>query len=259
MSATEVPVAGTDVVVRWEPASHGHLDVSVRTDDAGADPEVVRATVATVEEIRAAHPGHALRIVDEHPAASRLPLPVAVAHALGLRPTRELHQLRRPLPVLADDPGRAGAPPLPLRPFRPGQDDAAWLEVNNAAFAAHPDQGGLTEDDLARTLAEGWVDLDGFLVSDDPDAPGSLAGFCWTRVHPATDDDPELGEIFAIGVAPAHHGRKLGATLVLAGLDHLAWIGVRTGMLYVEHDNEPAQRLYARLGFAPHRIIELFT
>ena len=65
----------------------------------------------------------------------------------------------------------------------------------------------LTEDDLARTLAEGWVDLDGFLVSDDPDAPGSLAGFCWTRVHPATDEDPELGEIFAIGVAPAHQRR----------------------------------------------------
>ena len=45
----------------------------------------------------------------------------------------------------------------------------------------------------------------------------------------------------------------------LAGLDHLAWVGVRTAMLYVEHDNEPAQRLYARLGFAPHRTIELFA
>ena len=231
-------------------------DVPVGT---GVGAVAVGATAAVIEEIRAAHPDRAVRLVDEHPAASRPPLPAAVAHALGLAPTRELHQLRRPLPVPADDPGRDGAPPLRLRPFRPGQDEGAWLEVNNAAFASHPDQGALTEDDLARTLAEGWVDLDGFLVSDDPDAPGSLVGFCWTRVHPATATDPELGEIYAIGVAPAHHGRRLGATLVLAGLDHLAWVGTGTGMLYVEHDNAPAQRLYARLGFAPHRIIELFT
>lgn len=259
MSATEVPVAGTDVVVRWEPASHGHLDVSLRSVEGDVGHDTVRAAATAIEEIRAAHPGHVLRLVDEHPAAARPPLPADVARALGLRPTRELHQLRRPLPVLADDPGRAGAPPLPVRPFRPGHDEAAWLAANNAAFASHPDQGGLTADDLARTLAQDWVDLDGFLVSDDPDAPGSLVGFCWTRVHPATDEDPELGEIYAIGVSPTHHGRKLGATLVLAGLDHLAWVGVRTAMLYVEHDNEPAQRLYARLGFAPHRIIELFA
>jgi mycothiol synthase len=259
MSATDVPVAGTGVVIRWEPAGHGQLDVGLRGDATDASPRVVTATVEAIAAITAAQPDRALRLIGNHPPDGPLPLPGAVAAALDLRPTRELHQLRRPLPVPGDHPGRAGAPPLPLRPFQPGRDEAAWLRANNAAFAEHPDQGGQTEQDLARTLAEPWVDLDGFLVSDDPDHPGELSGFCWTRVHPPTAEDPELGEIFVIGVAPAQHGRKLGATLVLAGLDHLAWTGVRTGMLYVEGDNEPAQKLYARLGFAPHLIIEMFT
>ncbi len=259
MTATEIPVDGTGVVVRWEPAGQGQLDVGLQGDGTDAAPEVVAATIATIEQLRTEHPDRVIRLIGNHPPGGGFPLATRVAAALGLRPTRELHQLRRLLPVPDEHPGRAGVPPLALRPFRPGHDDDAWLRVNNAAFATHPDQGRQTADDLARTLAEPWVDLDGFLVSDDPDVPGELAGFCWTRVHPPAGDDPVIGEIYVIGVAPTHHGRKLGATLVLAGLDHLAWSGIRVGMLYVEGGNAPAQKLYARLGFTPHLIIEMFA
>lgn len=181
----------------------------------------------------------------------------AARHGLALH--RHLLQLRRPLPVPADHPERAGAPPLRLRPFAIGRDEQPWLRANNAAFATHPAQGGQALGDLEATLAEPWVDLDGFLVSDDADRPGELAGFCWTRVHPATDEDPTLGEIFVIGVSPAHQGRRLGATLVLAGLDHLAWSGIGTAMLWVEGDNVAAQRLYERLGFTTHRERRIYT
>lgn len=259
MAASEIPVPGTGVVVRWEPAGHGQLDVGLKGNGDDTSPDVVTATLDTIASIRAQAPDRAIRLIGHHPPDRTLPLPARVAAALALAPTRELHQLRRPLPVGDDEPGRAGVPSLRLRPFRPGFDEEAWVRVNNAAFATHPDQGGQTVESLEATLAEPWVDLGGFLVTDDADAPGELAGFCWTRIHPATDDDPVLGEIFAIGVAPAHHGRRLGATLVLAGLDHLAWSGVTTGMLYVEGDNEPAQKLYARLGFRPHVILGMFT
>src|SRR4051812_35289912 len=141
----------------------------------------------------------------------------ALAAAAGLRADRELWQMRVPLPV-------AGTPKWPdgivVRPFVPGRDDDAWLVVNNAAFAADPDQGDWTPSMLAGRVAEPWFDPEGFLIADDG---GAIAGFCWTKVHPPEPphEPRPLGEIYVIGVDPAHQGLGLGRALVLAGLEHL--------------------------------------
>jgi len=170
----------------------------------------------------------------------------AVARA-GFRRQRDLLQMRVALP-LAEKP--AWPLSVDVRPFVPGQDDDAWLAVNNRAFAGHPEQGGWAKSTLARRLAEPWFDAKGFLLAFDADG---LAGFCWTKVHPATDGDPELGEIFVIGVDPSRAGAGLGRALVVAGLRSLTGQGVRTGMLFVDGDNEAALRLYESLGFTTHR------
>lgn len=248
-SPTDHAVPGA-VIVRID-RRDGALELGLRGVLDDEDPGQVRAVVAELvgQGARGEEP---VRLVADHPIDRWWPLPLLVAEQLGLDHVRDLFQLRRPLPVAADDPVRDGTRALPLRPFDPDRDAAAWVRQNNRAFAHHPSQGDQTLATLAATLAEPWVDLDGFLVLDDPDRPGELAGSCWTRVHPATDDEPELGEIFVIGVDPTHHGAGLGRTLVLAGLDHLAAGGTSHGMLYVEADNEPALALYRRLGFAPH-------
>lgn len=166
----------------------------------------------------------------------------AAALAAGLTSTRDLLQMRRPLPV--DVPWS-----LEVRPFEIGRDEEAWLEVNNRAFAAHPEQGAWDRGALEEVLAEPWFDPSGFLLHEDG---GRLAGFCWTKVHP--DERPPLGEIFVIAVDPDFAGRGLGRELTLAGLDHLCRQGLTVGMLYVDSTNGPALRMYEALGFVVDHI-----
>ena len=183
------------------------------------------------------------------------PADEAEQHELGMVEVRRLHQMRRGLPL--PDELVAATRAIRTRPFRPGVDDTDWLSVNNRAFSWHPDQGGWDEARLRSRLAEPWVDLDGFLVHDGED--GHLDGFCWTKVHPAADDEPAMGEIFVIAADPRTHGTGLGRALTVAGLEHLSAAGLTVGMLYVEADNTPAVALYGRLGFVVHHSDAAFA
>jgi mycothiol synthase len=131
------------------------------------------------------------------------------------------------------------------RAFRPGTDDAAWLDLNARAFAGHPEQGRLTQRDLDDRKAEPWFDDDDFLVLWDGDR---MIGFCWLKV------EGDIGEFYAVGVDPERQGEGLGRILMDVGFERLAAHGIRTAALYVEADNEPALALYRRYGFEQHTI-----
>lgn len=175
-----------------------------------------------------------------------------IARAAGLRPGRVLYQMRRPLPV--DEALRASAPAVETRPFRPGHDEEAWLELNNRAFHWHPEQGEWDLSTMKQREAEPWFDPKGFLLHEED---RRLIGFCWTKVH--ADHDPPLGEIYVVAVDPAAGGRRLGRSLVLAGLDHLASGGLRTAMLYVDATNIPAIKLYVDLGFVLNHLDQAYV
>jgi mycothiol synthase len=166
----------------------------------------------------------------------------ATARAAGFHPWRDLYQMRCTLP--------AAPSALPVRPFTDA-DRAAFLAVNNLAFAWQHDQGNMTPAVLQAKLDEPWFDADGFLLHE---RDHRLAGFCWTKVHAADPvlGDPPMGEIYAIAVDPDFHGQGIGGPLTLAGLQWLADRGLTVGMLYVEADNEPAVRTYRRIGFTVH-------
>ncbi|MFF0063787.1 mycothiol synthase [Streptomyces sp. NPDC005279] len=169
-----------------------------------------------------------------------------LAQVLGLTLFRELRQLRLPLSPL-DIPEPVFPPGVTVRTFVPGQDDAAWLAMNAAAFAHHPEQGSLTQRDLDDRKAEPWFDPKGFFLAE---RDGQLIGFHWTKVHAAE----HLGEVYVVGIRPDAQGGGLGKALTTIGLRHLAAEGLPTAMLYVDADNTAALTVYERLGFVTHEV-----
>ncbi|WP_406138452.1 mycothiol synthase [Streptomyces sp. NBC_01089] len=177
-----------------------------------------------------------------------------LAQVLGLAKFRELRQLRRPL-VPLDIPEPVYPEGITVRTFVPGQDDAAWLAVNAAAFAHHPEQGSLSRRDLDDRKAESWFDPKGFFLAvRDTGADGGpgdeVVGFHWTKVHA----DEQLGEVYVVGIRPDAQGGGLGKALTATGLRHLAAEGLPTAMLYVDADNTAAVTVYERLGFTTHEV-----
>ncbi len=156
------------------------------------------------------------------------------AEASGLAPARSLNQMRAGLPVELQA--------IPTRAFVPERDTEALRQVNNRAFAHHPDQGHQSAEQFQARLSQPWVDPEGIRLFE---IEGRLAGFCWTKIH----HNPNLGEIYVIGIDPEFHGRGLGKPMTAAGLAWLHDQGLQTAMLYVEADNEPAMRTYIGLGF----------
>ncbi|MGW4154380.1 mycothiol synthase [Micromonospora chersina] len=177
----------------------------------------------------------------DHPSAA------ALAVDLGFARERVLWQLRRPLTAALPEPTLPDG--VLLRAFRPGEDDEAWLAVNNAAFAQHPEQGRWTPADLRVRLAEPWFDPAGFLIAEDA-ATGRLLGFHWTKVH-ERPGSARIGEVYVLGVDPGAHRGGLGRALTTAGLAYLRdRRGLDRVMLYVDESNTAAVALYERLGFA---------
>ncbi|HXW78054.1 MAG TPA: mycothiol synthase [Acidimicrobiales bacterium] len=253
-------------LVAWEPGhAHpvGYAQLSLGPHDGGEKPSwgleivvdphhrtpgntVATDLVSSAIALIASEGGGHLHLWVSQPA----PYHDRMAAAVGLAPGRALYQMRRPLP--ADQHAS-----IKTRPFRPGRDEHAWLEVNNRAFHWHPEQGGWNEDTIKAREAQPWFDPEGFLLYEPEELNGRLAGFCWTKVH--AEHAPTLGEIYVVAVDPEFAGHGLGHQLTLAGLDYLTGKGVGQAMLYVDATNTPAVKMYVDLGFTVNHIDRAYT
>ncbi|PZE74707.1 mycothiol synthase [Curtobacterium sp. MCBD17_019] len=244
----------------------------VLSDDDGRGAAVLRdgeLELAVGREARGRGIGTALvdRALAVRPAPSLAwahgdaPAAQALAARAGWHPVRRLLQLRAPLTEGSAGAGTAAAgggevrvaadPGLPadqhVDAFRPGIDEDAWLDLNAAAFAHHPEQGRMTLDDLRDREREPWFDGADLLLLRRGDDP-RLAGSCWLKVEDG------IGEFYAVAVRPDLQGQGIGGVLMRAGMARLRGRGLTAAALYVEGDNVPALALYRRTGFTEHAV-----
>ncbi len=168
-----------------------------------------------------------------------------IAEAVGLQPGRRLLQMRRALPL--EPEVLAEIADFYTEPFQPERDAQQWLDLNNAAFARHPEQGGWTMDTLRSRMQQDWFDASGFRVHRRQEM---MASFCWTKMH--HDNSTTMGEIYVIAVQPDLGGQGLGRKTAIAGLDAAFLKGAEQAMLYVDADNASAVAMYSSLGFSVH-------
>lgn len=176
--------------------------------------------------------------------SQRSSLDTALA-TLGFEERRALAHMAADLP-LADTP--------PIGDFRPmGKDERGVLvELNNAAFAGHPEAGTMTIEDIDVWEREGWFRDAGVIFVEHGGVP---VGFCVTKVHPNGD-----GEIYRVGVVTDARGRGYGTTLAVAAYDLLAR-DERTarGTLWVDSKNEGAVALYRSIGLETTMVNREFS
>ncbi|MBY0442786.1 MAG: mycothiol synthase [Mycobacteriaceae bacterium] len=236
----------------------GYANLRPPTDAAGAMAELVVCPQARRRGIGAALVRATLARSDQRNqfwAHGTLAAARATAAGLGLRPVRELLQMRRSLQDIVEPRIEPG---VRVRTYAGPGDDAELLRVNNAAFAGHPEQGGWTSVELAERRREPWFDPAGLFLAFE-EKTGELLGFHWTKVHadgPASEEG--LGEVYVVAVDPSAQHRGLGRMLTAIGVASLAHrladASASSAMLYVESDNLAAVRTYQGLGFSLHSM-----
>ncbi|MGO2861741.1 MAG: mycothiol synthase [Brevibacterium sp.] len=179
----------------------------------------------------------------DHPAAQAL----ASRHGLGR--DRVLYQMRTDEGLsLGELPETAAPEGVTIRSFAPGDEDG-WLQVNNAAFDWHPEQGSQTRADIDAIVAAADFDPSTIVIAE---RAGDVIGFHEIKLtdpEPSTGTSGRLGEVYVVGVDPAVHAKGVGRALTVEGMRRMVAAGAERIELYVESDNAPALGLYERLGF----------
>ncbi|MGI8876804.1 MAG: mycothiol synthase [Egibacteraceae bacterium] len=171
-----------------------------------------------------------------------------LAARMGFAVQRELAFMTRSL----DERGEPAVLPddVMVRPYREGSDDEAFLEVNNAAFADHPENGAWDRTTFAERRSLDWFDPDGLFIAWRGE---QALAFHWTKWHAHhSDESPAhepVGEVYVLAVHPSAQGLGLGRALLRVGIAHLHDRGCRQAILYVDCASTGAVGLYRSEGF----------
>lgn len=172
-----------------------------------------------------------------------------LAYQLGYGIQRELAFMTR---RMTEPPPQATLPDgIVLRSYQGASDDHAFLEVNNAAFKGHPENGEWDAVEFAERRALEWFEPEDLLMAWRGD---ELVGFHWTKWHGHESDEipahEPVGEVYVLATHPRAQGLGLGRSLLRAGVRHQYDRGCREAVLYVDGANTAAVTLYESEHFA---------
>ncbi|QIM17231.1 mycothiol synthase [Leucobacter insecticola] len=221
----------------------GELDLVVHPDHRGHG-----IGSAALKQLLAHEPGTLKAWAHgENPAAE------ALLTRAGFAPVRSLFRMALD-PALLPRDGRDPAALTPpagfqLRTFTAGNqaDIDAWVTVNAAAFATHPEQGRITAADFRLVAEEPWFNPDDLFLLAAPG--GALAGSTWIKTLPTEPETPPETELYAIGIHPDYAGHGLGRFLLDVTLARMAEHHPGRVTLYVDGENERAVKMYEAAGF----------
>lgn len=201
-------------------------------------------------------------------AHGTLPPAQVLAESEGLKATRSLLAMSRPLVGVVDKPDLTNAiPNWVITPIDPEADLEAFTELNSAAFAEHPEQGQLTAEDMRQRFSQDWFDPELLLLvrptqvgQPDDIADGASMSASVATANGLNGDKPlaylwlkpqsdSLVELYVLGVHPQIQGQGLGGALSNLMLKIMRGHGFQRAILYVDLENEPAVRSYYRAGF----------
>lgn len=119
-----------------------------------------------------------------------------------------------------------------------------WVDINNAIFAAHPEQGHFTVADLEARMQLAWFKPEHlvFMYIEE-----KLIGYVWNKIEQKSQNII-TGEVYAIGVSTAYQGKGYGNLLFQWALEAIGKANCQQIFIYVEADNLPAIRLYEKYG-----------
>lgn len=136
------------------------------------------------------------------------------------------------------------------------QDETDWLTLNNAAFDQHPEQGNWDHTILKQRKSAEWFENRGFLLCREA-ITNELVASCWVKIHDHHEN--KAGEIYVIAVNPNYKGKKLGETMLKAGLAYMKGRKLNLAILYVDSENKTAINLYEKFGFTEDHVDQAYV
>ncbi len=231
-------VGYTDLWLQTDRRAIGGVTVHPRFRGRGVGRQLLRRLIALAAERGAC--------CLDVPVVPRITAAAALLTGAGFRLVRywwEMVWMGREPPPQPEPPSD-----VRLRTYQGGEDAAAWIELDAAAFSGHWGAAPLTLADVLAITRRPDFDPAGLWFAE---IDGKLVGQALARYHPQERiaAGMPVGRIEDVAVLPAYRSQGVGRALLLAAMNHLWGRGCRVIELTVDAENADARRLYDALGF----------